>query len=79
MVIIDICASSYVGRQSLKEARLDELKWVFPFSLMGMVLGVFLLIRAPSKPLLISLGLFAFANGCRVLWQRNQANTHIIN
>lgn len=70
MVIIDICASLYVGRKSSK-ANLKELKWLFPFSLIGMVLGIYLLVKAPSEPLLITLGCFAAINGIRVLWQRN--------
>jgi len=71
MVIIDICASLYVGRKSSKDANLKELKWLFPFSLIGMVLGIYLLVKAPSEPLLITLGCFAAINGIRVLWQRN--------
>lgn len=71
MVIIDICASLYVGRKSSGDANIQELKWLFPFSLMGMVLGIFLLVQAPSEPLLLILGLFAAINGVRVLVQRN--------
>jgi uncharacterized membrane protein YfcA len=71
MVVIDICASLYVGRKSSKDANLKELKWLFPFSLIGMILGVYLLVKAPSEPLLIILGCFAAINGARVLWQRN--------
>ena len=71
MVIIDICASLYVGRKSSGDANTQELKWLFPFSLIGMVLGIFLLIRAPSEPLLLILGIFAAINGIRVLVQRN--------
>lgn len=72
MVIIDICASLYVGKKSSKDANLKELKWLFPFSLIGMVLGIVLLVKAPSEPLLITLGCFAALNGARVLWQRNR-------
>jgi uncharacterized membrane protein YfcA len=71
MVIIDICASLYIGRKSSGEANIQELKWLFPFSLMGMVLGIFLLVQAPSEPLLLILGFFAAINGTRVLVQRN--------
>ena len=72
MVVVDICASLYVGKKSSKDANLKELKWLFPFSLLGMVLGIILLIKAPSEPLLITLGCFAVLNGVRVLWQRNR-------
>ena len=71
MVIIDICASLYIGRKSSGDANIQELKWLFPFSLMGMILGIILLIHAPSEPLLFILGAFAAINGVRVLIQRN--------
>lgn len=79
MVIIDICASLYVGRKSYGDANLREFKWLFPFSLMGMVLGVLLLVKAPSEPLLAILGCFAAINGLRVLLQRNSENHQPIN
>jgi len=79
MVIIDICASLYVGRKSSSDANIQELKWLFPFSLIGMVLGIFLLIRAPSEPLLLILGTFAAINGIRVLVQRNVESQDPIN
>ncbi|MDO8713464.1 MAG: sulfite exporter TauE/SafE family protein [Polynucleobacter sp.] len=71
MVIIDICASLYMGKKFSADANFKELKWLFPFSLVGMVLGVTLLVQAPSNPLLVILGCFAALNGARVLWQRN--------
>lgn len=79
MVIIDICASLYIGRKSSKDANLKELKWLFPYSLIGMILGVFLLVKAPSEPLLITLGCFAAMNGVRVLVQRNVEMRESIN
>ena len=79
MVIIDICGSLYVGRKSSQDANLKELKWLFPFTLLGMILGIVLLIRAPSEPLLIILGCFSALNGARVLWQRNSEMREPIN
>ena len=79
MVIIDICASLYIGRKSSQDANLKELKWLFPFSLIGMILGIYLLVNAPSEPLLITLGCFAAINGVRVLWQRNTEMHEPIN
>jgi len=71
MVIIDICASLYIGRKSSGDANIQELKWLFPFSIVGMILGIFLLVKAPSEPLLLILGIFAAINGIRVLVMRN--------
>ena len=79
MVIIDICASLYIGRKSSGDANIQELKWLFPFSLVGMVLGIFLLVKAPSEPLLLILGIFAAINGVRVLVQRNVESRDPIN
>ncbi|MEY3799450.1 MAG: hypothetical protein RLZZ406_751 [Pseudomonadota bacterium] len=79
MVIIDLCASLYVGRKSSQDANLKELKWLFPFTLIGMILGIIFLLRAPSEPLLITLGCFAVINGARVLWQRNSEMSDPIN
>ena len=79
MVIIDICGSLYVGRKSSQDANLKELRWLFPFTLLGMILGIVLLIKAPSEPLLIILGCFAALNGARVLWQRNSEMREPIN
>ena len=70
MVLMDICASFYLGRKSSNEADKKELLWLFPFTLVGMVIGITLLINAPSEPLLIILGIFAGANGLRVLTKK---------
>jgi uncharacterized protein len=79
MVIIDLCASLYVGKKSSQEANIKELKWLFPFTLIGMILGIVLLVYAPSEPLLLTLGCFAAINGARVLWQRNSEMIEPIN
>ncbi len=70
MVLLDICASLYLGGKSSKEADKRELLWLFPFTLVGMVIGITLLINAPSEPLLVVLGIFAGANGLRVLTKK---------
>jgi uncharacterized membrane protein YfcA len=44
-----------------------------------MILGIIFLLRAPSEPLLITLGCFAVINGARVLWQRNSEMSDPIN
>lgn len=71
MVIMDICASLYLGRKVSGDAQKQELLWLFPFTLIGMALGITLLIQSPSEPLLLTLGLFAAFNGVRIFFQRN--------
>jgi hypothetical protein len=79
MVMIDICGSLYLGNKSSSDADVKELKWLFPFTLIGIVVGGLVLLQAPSGPLLITLGIFAAFNGARVLWQRNRELQKSIN
>ena len=79
MVMIDICGSFYLGKKSFSNANIQELKWLFPFTLIGIVIGGVLLLNAPSAPLLITLGIFAALNGLRVLWHRNRELQQAIN
>jgi uncharacterized membrane protein YfcA len=79
MVMIDICGSLYLGNKSSSDADMRELKWLFPFTLFGIVVGGLVLLQAPSAPLLITLGAFAALNGARVLWQRNRELQQVIN
>jgi uncharacterized protein len=58
---------------------MKELKWLFPFTLMGIVLGGLVLLSAPPRPLLIILGLFAILNGIRVLYHRSRELRSAIN
>lgn len=71
MVLMDICASAYLGRKVSENANKKELVWLFPFTLIGMAIGIALLVNSPSEPLLLTLGIFAAANGVRILLQRN--------
>lgn len=79
MVIIDICGSLYLGKKNSSNADIKELKWLLPFTLIGIVVGGLVLLQAPSAPLLIALGVFAALNGARVLWQRNHDLHKVIN
>jgi uncharacterized membrane protein YfcA len=79
MVMIDICGALYLGNKNSSNADMKELKWLFPFTLIGIVVGGLLLLQAPSAPLLITLGVFAAINGARVLWQRNRELHKVIN
>nr|WP_216861799.1 sulfite exporter TauE/SafE family protein [Polynucleobacter sp. 73C-SIWE] len=79
MVMIDICGSLYLGKKNSSNADMKELKWLFPFTLIGIVVGGLVLLQAPSAPLLVTLGVFAAINGARVLWQRNRELHKAIN
>jgi uncharacterized protein len=71
IVVLDLCASFYQGKKSFKQASFKELYWLAPFTLVGLIIGVTLLLDAPKSPLLITLGIFAGLNGVRILVGRN--------
>lgn len=73
MVILDLCAAFYLGTKSFDAADKRELSWLLPFSFIGMVIGITLLLKAPPEPLLITLGAFAAFNGIRVLTKKKSA------
>ncbi len=79
MVILDIGASLYLGRKVSSDANKQELIWLLPFTLVGMGIGIILLMKSPSEPLLLTLGIFAAANGMRVLMQMPTQTHTVIN
>jgi uncharacterized membrane protein YfcA len=79
MVIMDICASLYLGRKISGDANKQELIWLVPFTLIGMALGIVLLVKSPSEPLLLALGIFAAGNGIRILMQKSSSTHTVIN
>jgi len=79
MVIMDICASLYLGRKVSGDAQKQELLWLLPFTLIGMAFGIALLMNSPSEPLLLTLGIFAAANGIRILFQRSSTEHSAIH
>lgn len=79
MVILDLCAAFYLGTKSFDAADKKELTWILPFSFIGMVIGISLLLKAPPEPLLITLGAFAALNGLRVLTKKKSTPMHTIS
>lgn len=61
MMLLDLAATLMVGTRFRKGIRFDELAWLAPFILAGMVLGLTLLIRVAERSLLVGLGLFVLA------------------
>lgn len=66
-VVLDFCASLTVARRAAVHLAKDEIKWLAPCMLIGIVLGVTLLISLPPAPLLITLGIFACLVGVQNL------------
>lgn len=61
MLIFDLCAGLLLGLRNWRAVSRRELMHLVPFMLVGMVLGVTLLVKAPEKILLLVLGVFVLA------------------
>jgi len=65
ILLLDFTASLVMGRNARQHVNWQEIKPLLPFSLIGVILGVALLINLPKEPLLVGLGLFVMAFGVR--------------
>jgi len=58
MMLLDLAVAAVFGARLRPDVRVDEIRWLLPFMLGGMLLGLTALIRAPEEPLLMTLGVF---------------------
>jgi len=65
ILVTDFSAALALGTHTRRHARWGEIRPLLPFSLIGIVAGVTLLINLPKAPLLATLGLFVLAFGLR--------------
>lgn len=63
VVLLDITATVYLGVGARRQVARRELAWLMPFAVVGMVIGVTLLVKAPENALLLALGVVAIGNG----------------
>jgi uncharacterized membrane protein YfcA len=61
MLIFDLCVGVLMGLSNRKVIDRGELRRLLPFMLLGMLLGVTLLVKAPERVLLLLLGVFVLA------------------
>nr|WP_288118092.1 sulfite exporter TauE/SafE family protein [Thiomonas sp.] len=61
MLIFDLGAGIVLGLRNRSAVARDELLRIIPFMVTGMLVGVTLLVRAPQRPLLVTLGCFILA------------------
>ncbi len=71
MQIFDLCAGVLVGVGNRAAVERRELLRLVPFILVGIVLGVTLLVRAPERALLFTLGAFVLAYAGSTLFLRS--------
>jgi len=58
MMLLDLAVLTLFGLRLRRGLRVDEIGWLVPTMLLGMAAGLTLLIEAPERPLLITLGIF---------------------
>ena len=58
LMLLDLAAALVLGNRFRKRIRFDELAWLVPFVLIGMLLGLTLLIKVAEASLLLGLGIF---------------------
>lgn len=63
MVLLDMSAAIFIGRQGRDSLNKEELKRLVPFMLIGFVLGVTLLVKVHADGLRLALGIFAVGVG----------------
>jgi uncharacterized protein len=68
VLVLDFAASIVLSSHTRLQVRWDEIRWLLPTSIAGIVAGTFLLVSLPREPLLVSLGLFVIFFGLRYVF-----------
>ncbi|MDH5711598.1 MAG: sulfite exporter TauE/SafE family protein [Gammaproteobacteria bacterium] len=68
VLVLDFAASVVLSRHTRMQVRWDEIRFLLPPSLVGILLGSFLLVNLPREPLLVGLGLFVIFFGLRYVF-----------
>lgn len=70
--VLDLGSALLIGLRRRREAAIAEIKWLVPFSIVGAVLGVTLLVSLPREATLIGLGCFIGGYGLYGLLERGR-------
>ncbi len=68
VLVLDFVASIVLSRHMHLQVRWDEIRFLLPPSIVGILAGSFLLVNLPREPLLVGLGLFVIFFGLRYLF-----------
>jgi len=68
VLVLDLVASIVLSSHTRLQVRWDEIRSLLPTSVVGIVLGSFMLVSLPREPLLVSLGLFVMFFGLRYVF-----------
>jgi len=74
MLVLDFAASIALSRHTRLQINWGEIRTLIPPSLVGIVIGTFMLINMPREPLLVSLGLFVIFFGLRYVFNVHSEN-----
>lgn len=66
-LVLDLISAVGLSQKDRQHVRRDELLFIIPFSLVGIVIGAVMLSRVPSGPLLFILGFFVILVAIRYL------------
>lgn len=67
VLLLDFTASLVMGGMDRQRVQWQELTWLIPFSLIGVVVGTHLLVNLPTKPMLLTLALLVLVFAIRSL------------
>lgn len=68
VLVLDLVASIVLSTHARLQVRWDEIRSLLPTSVVGIVIGSFMLISLPREPLLMGLGLFVIFFGLRYVF-----------
>lgn len=64
VLVLDFVASVALSRHTRLQVRWDEIRFLLPASIVGVLLGTFLLVNLPREPMLVALALFVIFSVC---------------
>ena len=68
VLVLDLVASIVLSRHMRLQVRWDEIRFLLPTTIIGMLIGAVLLVNLPREPLLTGLGLFVIFFSVRYLF-----------
>ena len=68
VLLLDFSASMAASSFDFKRVKWDELIWLIPFSIIGVIVGSQLLTNLPINPTLIALAIFIFIFAIRIIF-----------
>ncbi|MDA3869935.1 MAG: sulfite exporter TauE/SafE family protein [Gammaproteobacteria bacterium] len=74
VLVLDFVASVVLSRHTRLQVRWDEIRYLIPTTIAGILLGTFLLVNLPREPLLVALALFVIFFGLRYVFNVHGEN-----